>query len=92
MSSRGTLGTGHLFGNRSEGTGSPRNPNAENVRLKVGPYPRAKLITSNLTVVSGRFSCNTKTPKAYVFTTTKRIGIKRDPNLDQCGAQGILKA
>ena len=91
MSSRGTLGTGHLFGNRSEGTGSPRNPSAENVRLNVGPYPRTKLITSNLTVVSGRFSCNTRTRKAYVFTTTKRIGIKRDPDLDQYGAQGILK-
>ena len=75
----GTLGPGHLFGNRSEGTGSPRNPSAENVRLRVGPYPRTTLITSNLTVVSGRFSCNTTTPKAYVFTTTTRIGIKRDP-------------
>ena len=79
LSGRGTLGPGHLFGNRSEGTGSPRNPSAENVRLRVGPYPRTKLITSNLTVVSGRFSCNTTTPKAYVFTTTRRIGIKRDP-------------
>ena len=67
-------GTGHLFGNRSEGTGSPKNPSAENVRLRLEPYPRAKLITSNLTAVSGRFSCNTRTPKAYVFTITKRIG------------------
>ena len=73
------LGPGHLFGNRSEGTGSPRNPSAENVRLRVGPYPRTTLITSNPTVVSGRFTCNTRTPKAYVFTTTTRIGIKRDP-------------
>jgi len=79
LSGRGTLGPGHLFGNRSEGTGSPRNPSAENVRLRVGPYPRTTLITSNLTVVSGRCSCNTTTPKAYVFTTTTRIGIKRDP-------------
>jgi hypothetical protein len=79
LSSHGTLGTGHLFGNRSEGTGSLRNPSAENVRLRVGPYPRTTLITSNLTVVSGRFSCNTRTPKAYVFTTTSRIGIRRDP-------------
>ena len=79
LSGRGTLGPGHLFGNRSEGTGSPRNPSAENMRLRVGPYPRTTLITSNLTVVSGRFSCNTTTPKAYVFTTTTRIGIKRDP-------------
>jgi hypothetical protein len=55
------------------------NPSAENVRLRVGPYQRTTLITSNLTVVSGGFSCNTTTPKAYVFTTTTRIGIKRDP-------------
>ena len=72
------LGTGHLFGNRSEGTGSPKSPSAENVRLRVEPYPRATLITSNLTGVSGRFSCNTRTPKAYVFVTTTLIGIKRD--------------
>jgi hypothetical protein len=57
------------------------------VRLRVGPYPRTTLITSNPTVVSGRFSCNTRTPKAYVFTTTKRIGIKRDPDLDHRGVQ-----
>ena len=56
----------------------PRNPSAENVRLRVGPHPRTTLITSNPTVVSGRFSCNTRTPKAYAFTTTTRIGIKRD--------------
>ena len=34
---------------------------------------------------------NTDT-KAYVFTTTKRIGIKRDPDLNHRGAQKILKA
>jgi hypothetical protein len=43
-------------------------------------------------VASGRFSCNTRTPKAYVFTTTKRIGIKREPDLDHRGAQRTLKA
>ena len=78
-SSLGSLGTSHPFGRRSEGTDLPRNRSAENVRLRVGPYPRTMLITSNPTVVSGRFSCNTRTPKAYVFTTTTRIGIKRDP-------------
>ena len=87
VSRHGPLGTAHLFGNRSEGTGSPKNPSADNVRFKVGPYPRATLITSNLTAVSGRVSCNTKTHKAYVFVTTTRIGIKRDPDLDQCGAE-----
>jgi hypothetical protein len=56
----------------------PRNRIAENVRLRVGPYPRTTLITSNPTEVSGRFSCNTRTLKAYVVTTTTRIGIKRD--------------
>jgi hypothetical protein len=39
LSRQGPLGTGHLFGNRSEGTGSPKSPSAENVRLRVGPYP-----------------------------------------------------
>jgi hypothetical protein len=34
------------------------------------------LITSNPTEVNGRFSCDTRTPKAYVFTTTTSIGIK----------------
>jgi hypothetical protein len=56
----------------------PRNRIAENVRLRVGPYPRTTLITSNPTEVSGRFSCNTRTLEAYVVTTTTRIGIKRD--------------
>jgi hypothetical protein len=75
----GPLGTGHLFGNRSEGTGSPKNLSADNVRLRVGPYQRTTLITLNLTGVSGGFSCNTRTPKAYAFATTTRIDIKRDP-------------
>jgi hypothetical protein len=75
----GPLGTGHLFGNRLEGTGSPKSPSAENVRLRVGRWPRATLTTSNLTGVTGRSSCNTRTPKAYVFVTTKRIGITIDP-------------
>jgi hypothetical protein len=57
----------------------PRNRNAENVRLRVGPNPLATLITSNLTKVRSRFSCNMRTPKAYVVTTTTHIGIKRDP-------------
>ena len=77
-SSLGSLGTGHPFGRRSEGTGLPRNRSAENVRSRVGPYPRTTLITSNPTEVSGRFSCNTRTLKAYVVITTTRIGIKRD--------------
>jgi hypothetical protein len=49
------------------------------VRLRVGLYSRTTLITSNPTVVSGGFSCNTRIPKAYVFTTTTRAGVKRDP-------------
>ena len=49
-----------------------------NVRLRVEPYPRPTLITSNLTGLSGRVSCNTRTHKAYVFVTTTLISIKRD--------------
>ena len=56
-----------------------RNRSVENVRLRVGPNPLATLITSNLTKVRSRFSCNMRTPKAYVATTTTHIGIKRDP-------------
>ena len=62
----------------SEGTGSPKSPSAVNVLLRVEPYPRATLITSNPTGLSGRVSCNTRTHKAYVFVTTTLIGIKRD--------------
>jgi hypothetical protein len=78
-SNLGSLGTSHPFGRRSEGTDLPRNRGAENVRLRVGLYSRTTLITSNPTVVSGGFSCNTRIPKAYVFTTTTRAGVKRDP-------------
>ena len=92
LSRHGPLGTGLLFGNRSGGTGSPKSPIAENVQLRVGPYPRATLITSDLTAVSGRFSCNTRTPKAYVFVTTTLIGIKRNAamRLGFRTAEGII--
>jgi hypothetical protein len=75
--SLGSRGTSHPFGRPSEGTDLRRS--AENARLRVGPYPPATLITSNSTAVNGRFSCNTRTPKVYVFTTTMRTGVKRDP-------------
>src|SRR6476659_4383966 len=39
---------------------------------------RATLITSNLTGVTGPSSCDTRTPKAYVFVTATLIGIQID--------------
>jgi hypothetical protein len=78
VSSNGPLGTGHPFGRRSRGTGLPRSRSAENVQLRVEPNPPATLITSNLTKVRSRFSCNMRIPKACAVTTTLRIGIKKD--------------
>ena len=54
----------------------PQNRSAENVPLRVGPNPT--LITSNLTKVRSRFSCNMRIPKACAVITIMRIGIKKD--------------
>ena len=40
--------------------------------------PASHIDHIKLTGASGRFSCNTRTHKAYVFVTTTLIGIKRD--------------